>query len=104
MPYFLKTILCLLALPAALVSPFAAAGDAIAEDSAKTTASVMQGMNWRDMPTRRMVIYPDADHGEVSEYHEDSSHPKRCNFWSNESARVLQSDQHPRLATQQITT
>lgn len=52
MPYLLRTGLCLLALSAALASPFAAAGDAIAADGSSTAATATQGARWRDAPTQ----------------------------------------------------
>lgn len=52
MPYFLRTIFCLLALFAALVSPFSEASDAIAADGGTKTTTMPQGTKWRDVPTQ----------------------------------------------------
>ncbi|MES2037310.1 MAG: alpha/beta hydrolase [Pseudomonadota bacterium] len=56
MPSLLRTTLCLLALSAAIVSPFvsplAAASDAIAANVDTSTATTPQTMTWRDVPTQ----------------------------------------------------
>lgn len=52
MRYPQKNRLYLLALSAALVSPFAAASDPIAVVGNSTTAATPQGKNWRDVPTQ----------------------------------------------------
>ncbi|MGO4158776.1 hypothetical protein [Cupriavidus sp. YAF13] len=103
MPYVLRTVLCLLALSAALVSPFAAGNDAIAVDGGTSTATstqvVANGDDDRMVPTsnsydlakllpnNRLVIDPDPGHGGVLQYQEDTPCAKRCHFSGSESAR-----------------
>lgn len=56
MPSILRTTLCLLALSTALVSPFvlplAVASDVIATNVNTSTATTLQGVTWRDVPTQ----------------------------------------------------
>lgn len=52
MPRRLKTGLCLIALSAALLSPWAAAGDATAV--ARSPAAIAQGATWVNVPTQRV--------------------------------------------------
>lgn len=52
MSHLTKTILGILAVAAALVSPFATAGDAISANGATTTTATSQVTTWKNVPTQ----------------------------------------------------
>jgi len=52
MSHLTKTILGILAVSAALVSPFATAGDAISANGAPTTTATSQVTTWKNVPTQ----------------------------------------------------
>lgn len=52
MPHLIKKALSLLALSAALVSPFATADDVMSTDHVATTASTPKVTTWKDVPTQ----------------------------------------------------